>query len=74
MKGRTTLVIAHRLSTVMHADKICVVSNGEIVEHGTHKELLAKNGAYANLYSKQFEIENENDEEEEQESNKSDDQ
>ncbi len=58
MKGKTTVVIAHRLSTVMHADKICVVMNGEIVEEGTHKELLDKNGEYANLYHKQFELAN----------------
>lgn len=56
MKGRTSIVIAHRLSTVMHADKIFVISNGEVVESGTHHELLAKGGAYENLYSKQFEI------------------
>ena len=55
-KNRTTVVIAHRLSTIIHADKIAVVQNGEIVEEGTHKELLAKNGFYANLYNKQFEI------------------
>jgi len=57
MEGRTTLVIAHRLSTVIHADRIFVVSDGKIVESGTHKELTEKGGAYANLYSKQFEIE-----------------
>lgn len=56
MKNRTSVVIAHRLSTVMHADKIVVISEGKVVEEGTHKELLKKNGAYANLYSKQFEI------------------
>lgn len=56
MKGKTTVVIAHRLSTVMHADKICVVMNGKIVEEGTHKELLQKQGEYANLYNKQFEL------------------
>jgi subfamily B ATP-binding cassette protein MsbA len=56
MKGKTTVVIAHRLSTVMHADKICVVMNGKIVEEGTHKELLKKDGDYANLYNKQFEL------------------
>jgi subfamily B ATP-binding cassette protein MsbA len=56
MKGRTTIVIAHRLSTVIHADKIAVVSNGEIVEEGTHQELLDKDGVYANLYQKQFEL------------------
>ena len=57
MKNRTTLVIAHRLSTVIHAHKIFVVSYGKIIESGTHQELLNKGGAYANLYSKQFEIE-----------------
>lgn len=56
MKNRTTVVIAHRLSTIMHADKICVVMDGKIVEEGSHKELLAKNGEYANLYNKQFEL------------------
>jgi subfamily B ATP-binding cassette protein MsbA len=56
MKGKTSVVIAHRLSTVMHADKIVVISHGEVVEEGTHKELLEKGGAYANLYLKQFEI------------------
>ena len=56
MKGRTTIVIAHRLSTVMHADKICVVMDGKIVEEGTHKGLLQKGGEYANLYNKQFEL------------------
>lgn len=55
-KDRTTIVIAHRLSTVIHADKIVVISNGEIVEQGTHQELMQQGGAYANLYSKQFEI------------------
>jgi subfamily B ATP-binding cassette protein MsbA len=56
MKGRTSLVIAHRLSTVIHADKIVVISNGKVVEEGTHKELLDKGQAYSNLYLKQFEI------------------
>jgi len=56
MKGRTSVVIAHRLSTVMHADKIFVISDGKVVESGNHKELLEKGGAYANLYSKQFDI------------------
>jgi ABC-type multidrug transport system fused ATPase/permease subunit len=56
MKGRTCVVIAHRLTTVMHADKIVVISHGKVVEEGTHTELLARNGAYANLYLKQFEI------------------
>jgi subfamily B ATP-binding cassette protein MsbA len=54
MQGRTTLVIAHRLSTVERADRIVVLAAGEIVEVGTHKELLAKNGVYANLYRLQF--------------------
>ena len=58
MKGKTTIVIAHRLSTIMHADKICVVIDGKIVEQGTHKELLAQNNQYANLYNKQFELAN----------------
>jgi len=53
MKGRTSFVIAHRLSTVHGADRILVVENGEIVEQGPHKELLAKNGAYAALYRTQ---------------------
>lgn len=56
MKGKTSVVIAHRLSTVMHADKIVVISNGKVVEEGTHKELLDKGGSYSQLYLKQFEI------------------
>ncbi len=54
MQGRTTLTIAHRLSTVINADKIFVMQNGKIVESGTHEELLKANGQYAVLYSKQF--------------------
>ncbi len=54
MKGRTTLVIAHRLSTVMDADLIHVIDNGNLSESGTHAELLAKNGIYARLYQLQF--------------------
>ena len=54
MQGKTTIVIAHRLSTVIDADKIIVVNDGEIVEQGTHAELLAKNGVYAALYRSQF--------------------
>ncbi len=49
-KGRTTLIVAHRLSTVKNANTIAVVANGEIVEKGTHKELMELNGEYANLY------------------------
>ena len=48
--GRTSLVIAHRLSTIQHADRIIMMDTGQIVESGTHAELLAKNGAYAHLY------------------------
>ena len=54
MRGRTTVLIAHRLSTVQHADLICVLDKGEIVERGTHSELLASGGAYARLYALQF--------------------
>ena len=54
MKGRTTIVIAHRLSTIEHADRIAVITNGKIVEIGTHAELLEKNGTYSNLYHLQF--------------------
>lgn len=53
-KGRTTLVVAHRLSTIKNADEIAVVANGRIVEQGTHSELIALNGEYASLYKLQF--------------------
>lgn len=56
MKNRTSIIIAHRLSTVIHCDKIIVIANGRVVEEGSHKELLELNGTYANLYLKQFEI------------------
>ena len=54
VKGRTTLVIAHRLSTIENANRIAVMDKGCIVELGTHEELLAKDGAYAQLYRMQF--------------------
>ena len=54
MKGRTTFVIAHRLSTIRDADTILVMERGSIVEQGTHDELLARGGAYADLYQSQF--------------------
>jgi subfamily B ATP-binding cassette protein MsbA len=54
MKGRTTLVIAHRLSTVQNADRILVLDAGEVVEYGTHADLLAADGLYASLYRMQF--------------------
>src|SRR6202048_3448574 len=54
IRGRTTLVIAHRLSTVQGADLICVVDRGHIVDSGRHAELIARNGLYARLYSMQF--------------------
>ena len=55
--GRTSLMIAHRLSTVRNADLILVVRNGRIVEQGTHTELLAKKGYYQELYTRQYEDE-----------------
>ena len=55
MKGRTSFIIAHRLSTIRDADLILVMKDGDIVEQGTHEELLARNGFYAELYNSQFE-------------------
>ena len=54
MKGRTSFIVAHRLSTIQNADVILVMENGHILEQGTHEELLVKNGAYARLYNSQF--------------------
>jgi ATP-binding cassette subfamily B protein len=54
LEGRTSLVIAHRLSTVRHADRILVIDDGRIVQSGTHDQLLARGGLYADLYRTQF--------------------
>lgn len=53
MEGRTAIVIAHRLSTIQHMDRIVVMSKGNVIEQGSHKQLLAKNGAYAKLWARQ---------------------
>jgi len=55
MEGRTSFIIAHRLSTIRNADLILVMDNGDIVEQGTHEELLGKNGFYSTIYNSQFE-------------------
>ena len=55
MAGRTSFVVAHRLSTIRNADNILVMEHGDVVEQGTHRELLAKDGVYARLYNSQFE-------------------
>jgi ATP-binding cassette, subfamily B, heavy metal transporter len=52
-RGRTTIVIAHRLSTVVHADQIVVLENGLVAERGTHAELLRRNGLYAEMWARQ---------------------
>ena len=52
--NKTTIVIAHRLSTIVNADQIIVVENGEIIEQGTHNDLLNKPGAYFTLFNSQF--------------------
>ena len=54
LKGRTVLTIAHRLSTIRDADLILVMNHGTIIEKGTHEQLLAANGFYADLYNSQF--------------------
>ena len=59
MKGRTSFIIAHRLSTIKNADLILVMNHGDIVEQGTHEELLERGGFYSDLYNSQFEVEEE---------------
>jgi ABC-type multidrug transport system fused ATPase/permease subunit len=54
LRGRTSIVIAHRLSTVRNADRIYVIDDGQIVEQGSHEELLAQGGLYRDLYEQQF--------------------
>ena len=56
MKGRTSFIVAHRLSTIKEADLIIVMNNGNIVEQGTHEELLEKQGFYSRLYNSQFAV------------------
>ena len=54
MEGRTSFIIAHRLSTIKNADLILVMNEGNIIETGNHKQLMAKGGFYADLYNSQF--------------------
>ena len=56
MKGRTSFIVAHRLSTIREADVILVMRDGHIIEQGNHESLLAKNGFYAQLYNSQFAV------------------
>ena len=59
LRGRTSFIIAHRLSTVRHADRILVIQHGEITEAGSHRELIRRRGYYYNLYANQFREERE---------------
>ena len=54
MKGRTSFIVAHRLSTIREADVILVMKDGHVIEQGRHEQLLAQNGFYAKLYNSQF--------------------
>ena len=56
MKGRTSFIVAHRLSTIREADVILVMKDGHIIEQGIHEQLLAQNGFYAKLYNSQFAV------------------
>ena len=56
MEGRTSFIVAHRLSTIQNADVILVMKDGHIIEQGSHKQLLAAGGFYADLYNSQFAI------------------
>ena len=56
MQGRTSFIVAHRLSTIREADIILVMKDGNIIEQGTHEELLEKNGFYADLYNSQWKV------------------